>query len=88
MTRARGQPSRSLFNQEFPHQILVLAATVGGKTLDKVDAFHTERALPTKKRSVRSDESSWSLYCFAQRVDAATFRHLFGGKLFKRMPPS
>jgi hypothetical protein len=29
----------------------------------------------------------WSLYCFAQRVDAAAFRHLFGGQLFKRMPP-
>jgi hypothetical protein len=42
MTRARGQSSRAVFNQEFPHQILVLAATVGGKTLDKVIAFHDQ----------------------------------------------
>jgi hypothetical protein len=88
MTRARGQSLRTLIDREFPYQVLVLAESVGGEMLDKVDAFHTEHALPTKKRSVRRDDSLWSLYCFAQRVDAATFRHLFGGKLFKRMPPS
>jgi hypothetical protein len=50
-------------------------------------SFHATRGLPTKKRSVRRDDGLWSLYCFAQRVDAAAFRHLFGGQLFKRMPP-
>ena|GEM_PF-874736 len=82
MTCARGRSSRTLIDRDFPYQVLVLAESVGGEMLDKVDAFHTERALPTKKRSVRRDESLWSLFCFAQRVDAATFRHLFGGKLF------
>ena len=87
MTHARGQPSRTLLDREFPYQVLVLAESVGGEMLDKVDGFHTERGLPTKKRSVRRDDGLWSLYCFAQRVDAVDFRHLFGGQLFNRMPP-
>ena len=86
MTRARGQSSRTLLDREFPYQVLVLAESVGGEMLDNVDAFHAARGLPTKTRSVRRDDVLWSLYCFAQRVDASTFRHLFGGQLFKRMP--
>jgi len=66
----------------------LLAESVGGEMLGSVDAFHAERGLPTKKRSVRRDDGLWSLYCFAQRVDAAAFRDLFGGQLFKRMPPT
>jgi len=65
----------------------VQAESVGGDMLDSVDAFHTERGIPTKKRSVRRDDVELSLYCFAQRVDATGFRHLFGGQLFKRIPP-
>jgi len=87
MTRARGQSSRTLLDREFPYQVLVLAESVGGEMLGGVDAFHAERGLPTKKRLVRRDDGLWSLYCFAQRVDAAAFRHLFGGQVFKRMPP-
>jgi hypothetical protein len=30
----------TLLNREFSHQILVLAETVGGKTLDKATGFH------------------------------------------------
>ena len=87
MTRARGQSSRTLLDREFPYQVLVQAESVGGDMLDSVVAFHATRGLPTKKRSVRRDDVWWSLYCFAQRVDAAAFRHLLGGRLFKRKPP-
>jgi len=87
MTRARGQSSRTLLDREFPYQVLVQAESVGGDMLDSVVAFHATRGLPTKKRSVRRDDRLWLLYCFAQRVDGAAFLHLFGGRLFKRMPP-
>lgn len=33
MTRARGQLSRALLDREYPHQVLVLAESVGGKML-------------------------------------------------------
>ena len=87
MTRARGQSSRTLLDREFPYQVLVLAESVGDEVLDSVVAFDATRGLPTKKRSVRRDDGLWSLYCFAQRADANAFRHLFGGQVFKRMPP-
>jgi len=87
MTRARDQSSQTPLDREFPYQVLVLAESVGDEMLDNVGAFHAARGLPTKKRSVRKGDGLWSLYCFAQRVDAAAFRDLFGGQLFKRMPP-
>jgi hypothetical protein len=86
MTRARGQPSRSAFNQEFPHQILVLAATVGGKTLDKVIAFHDQAGVPIKSRSARKDDKWHLLYCFAERRHAVAFQLMFGGELLARRP--
>jgi len=84
MTRARGQSSRILLDREFPHQVLVLAKSVGGKILENVDAFHTARSIPTKKRSIRKDDLWWTLYCFAKRADAEAFRGVFGGEIFDR----
>jgi hypothetical protein len=40
MTRARGEPSRTLLDREYPHQVLVLAETLRGKVLDRVIDFH------------------------------------------------
>jgi hypothetical protein len=53
MTRARGQSSRTLIDRDFPYQVLVLAESVAGEMLDKVDAFHTERALPNGRQQTR-----------------------------------
>jgi hypothetical protein len=86
MIHARGRSTRTLLDLEFPYQVLVMAESVGGEMLDSVDAFHTTRGLPTKKRSVRRDDGLWSLYCFAQRVDATAFRHLFGGQIQANAP--
>src|SRR5262245_21414828 len=87
MTRARGQSSRTLLDREFPYQVVVQAESVGGDMPDSVVVFHATPGLPTKKRSVRRDDRLWLLYCFAQRADADAFRYLFGGQVFKRMPP-
>src|SRR5262245_11140029 len=85
MTRARGQSSQTLLDREFSHRVLVLAESVSGKKLDNVDAFHTARNIPTKKRSIRKDDVWWTLYCFAKRADAEAFRDLFGGEIFDRV---
>jgi hypothetical protein len=83
MTRARGQPTRTLLNRDFPYQVLVRAKSVGGKMLDNIDAFHTSRM----KRAARRADVWWSLYCFAQRANAQAFRDVFGGELFDLLPP-
>jgi len=81
MTRARGQPSRTLLDREYPHQVLVIADTVRGKTLDKVTDFHVKLGIPTKSRSVRKDDAWYSLYCFADPNHAKLFRAIFGGEV-------
>jgi hypothetical protein len=52
MTRARGQPPRTLLDREYPHQILVLAENVRGKTLDKVSDFHAKLGITRESRAV------------------------------------
>jgi hypothetical protein len=84
MTRARGQPSRTLLDREYPHQVLVLADTVRGKTLDTVTDFHVRLGIPTKSRSIRKDDAWYSLYCFADREHAKLFQVMFGGQSFRR----
>ena len=81
MTRARGQPPRTLLDREYPHQILVLAENVHGKTLDKVSDFHAKLGITRKSRSVRKDDACYSLYCFADLEHAKLFQAMFGGEL-------
>ena len=81
MTRARGQTSRTLLNREYPHQVLVRADNVAGKTLDKVADFHVKLGIGTKSRSIRKDDVWYSLYCFADREHAKLFQVLFGGEI-------
>jgi hypothetical protein len=65
-TRARGQPSRPLFNREFPHQVLILADNVRGRALDSINAFHDDAGVPIKSCSARKDDKWDRLYCFAE----------------------
>ena len=81
MTRARGQPSRTLLDCEYPHQVLVPSESVGGKMLEEeVDTFHAKLGIPTKRRSIRKKDAWYSLYCFADPDHAKLFRVMFGGE--------
>jgi hypothetical protein len=81
MTRARGQPSRSLLDREYPHQVLVLAETLRGKVLDRVIDFHRNLGIPTKSRSIRKLDAWYTLYCFADPDHAKLFKVMFGGEI-------
>jgi hypothetical protein len=81
MTRARGQPPRTLLNREYPHQVLVRAENVRGNTLNKVADFHVKLGITTKSRSIRKDDAWYSLYCFAEREHARLFQVMFGGEI-------
>jgi hypothetical protein len=84
MTRARGQLSRALLNREYPHQVLVQAKNVGGKTLDNVSDFHAKLGITTKRLSIRKDDAWYSLYCFADREHAKLFQIMFDGEVVTR----
>jgi len=77
----RGQPSRSVLNREYPHQVLVPAWNVRGKRLDKVIAFRADIGARMTTRSQYKNDSWHELYCFADRRHADSFQRLFGGEL-------
>ena len=85
---ARGQPTRTLLNREFPHQVLILADNVRGRALDSISAFHDDAGVPIKSRSARKDDKWYRLYCFAERRHALSFQLKFGGELLDRPPPN
>jgi hypothetical protein len=85
---ARGQPTRTLLNREFPHQVLILADNVRGRALDSINAFHDDAGVPIKSRSARKDDKWYRLYCFAERRHALSFQLKFGGELLDRPPPN
>ena len=72
MILARGLLSRTLRNRQYPHQVLVPTENLRTKLLDEVSTFHTELRIPIERRSIRKDDLSCSLYCFA---DFATPQH-------------
>jgi hypothetical protein len=83
MTRAAGQSSRRLLEREYPHQVLVLAETVRGNTLDRAIAFHTNLGIPTRISSIRKKDVWYSLFRFADPNHAKLFQVMFGGDLIQ-----
>lgn len=87
-TPAKGEPSQTPFNREFPHRVLILADDMRGRAVDKVSAFHNNAGVPIKSRSARKDDNCYRLYCFAERRHALSFQLKFGGELLDRPPPN
>jgi hypothetical protein len=83
MTRARGQSSRRLLERDYPHQVLVPAETVRGKTLDRVIAFHSNLGISTRISSIRKEDAWYSLFRFADPNHAKLFQVMFGGDLIQ-----
>ena len=82
MIRTDGQSSRLVLRRENPHQVLVLADSVRGRTFNRVLAFHDQANVRIKNCTVRKDDKWYLLYCFAERNNATAFHLAFGGELF------
>ena len=67
--------------------MLVPTENLRAKVLDEVSTFHTELRIPIERRSIRKDDLSCSLYCFADLRHAATFQIVFGGELVSQRSP-
>jgi len=80
MTRARGQPSRTQRDRDFPFQVTVPAAIVHGKVLDRAIDFHLGLGLRVKTYSIFEGDAWFDTYCFADRQQAKSFKLVFGGK--------
>jgi hypothetical protein len=83
MTRARGQPTRSSIDREYPHQVIVPAEDVGGKHLAMVEAFHAQLDVLARSRSVFNDDRWYQIYCFREAHQARGFQAIFGGEIIQ-----
>lgn len=81
MTRARGQPSRTSIDREYPHQVTVPAGDVGGKNFDLIIVFHAQIGVPQRSRSIFKDDRWYDIYCFADPQHAVSFQAIFGGEI-------
>jgi hypothetical protein len=86
MAHARDQSSRSILRREYPHQVLVLADSVRGRTFNRVLAFHDQVGVRIKNCTDRKDDKWYLLYCFGERENAVAFKSMFGGELFDSSP--
>jgi hypothetical protein len=84
MTHARDQSSGSILRHEYPHQVLVLADSVRGRTFNRVLAFHDLAGVRIKNCTDRKDDKWYLRYCFGERENAVAFQSMFGGELFDR----
>ena len=84
MTHARDQSSGSILRREYPHQVLVPADSVRGRTFNRVLAFHDQAGVRIKNCTDRKDDKWYLRYCFGERENAVGFQSMFGGELFDR----
>jgi len=84
MTRINGQSSRSILRSENPHQVLVLADSVRGRTFNRVLSFHEQAGVRIKNCTDRKDDKWHLLYCFKEHENAVAFQSMFGGELLDR----
>ena len=84
MTRTLGQSSQSILRRENPHQVLVLADSIRGRTFNRVLAFHDLAGVRIKNCTERKDDKWHLLYCFKELKNATAFQSMFGGELFTR----
>jgi hypothetical protein len=84
MTHARDQSSGSILRREYPHQVLVPADSIRGRTFNRVLAFHDQAGVRIKNCTDRKDDKWYLRYCFGERENAVAFQSMFGGELFDR----
>jgi hypothetical protein len=66
--------------RDFPHIVELSAKNVAGGNLDRVFAFHSERAIESRRgRGQRRDDRDFVRWCFADAMVAPDFCDRFGG---------
>lgn len=81
MTRARGQPPRSMIDREYPHQVIVPAEDVGGDKIPMVDVALAQLEAAKGIRWLRKDDRDHLVYCFREAGQARAFQAIFGGEI-------
>jgi hypothetical protein len=84
MTARKGEMTKTWLDQKFPHQVAIPAMRCAG-TADgpHIQIFCNQVNVAPRHHSVRRDDKSYVVYCFADPQHAESFAAIFGGEPFK-----
>jgi hypothetical protein len=79
LVRYKGVPSKASIRREFPHDVVVPWAAVGGKQIPFVDVFFAQAGQPKHFSSLRKVDADFYIYHFADPQHARSFAAMFDG---------
>src|SRR5258708_11336354 len=82
MTRRKGELSANRIDREWPHQVAVPANQNTGKNDDIMHEFCRKLSLCPRGHTLRRDDVTYSVFCFADASHAERFCERFGGERF------
>jgi hypothetical protein len=83
MPHAKGQLSRTMLNERFPHQVIARADTLTGVEKNKqITTFIFSVDGSLQGRSVLKDDEWHRVVCFREREHVEEFQRRFGGEPF------
>ena len=83
MTNRKGEPTKTWLDKNFPHQVAIPAMRCTG-TADgpQIQIFCHQVNVAPRHHSVRRDDKSYVVYCFANPQHAKAFAAIFEGEPF------
>jgi hypothetical protein len=83
MTSRKGEPTKTWLDRNFPHQVAIPALRCMG-TADgpHIQIFCMQANVAPRHHSVRRNDKSYVVYCFANPKHAEAFAAIFDGEPF------
>src|SRR5712671_1666006 len=82
MTRRKGEITPSTIDREWPHQVALPADQVAGKNYSITQNLCRGLSLCPRGHTVRRDNITYTVFCFADPAHADLFRERFNGERF------
>jgi hypothetical protein len=82
MTRRKGELSAKTIDRDWPHQVALPAEQVLGESYRITHEFCRALSLCPRGHTVRRDNTTYSVFCFADPSHAELFRERFRGEHF------
>jgi hypothetical protein len=82
MTGRKGELTRATVDREWPHQVALPADRVKGANNAVIHEFCRGLSLYPRNHTVRRDDVTYIVFCFAKPSHAERFRERFGGERF------
>jgi hypothetical protein len=82
MSNRKGELSHAAVDREWPHQVALPAGFVTGSKHEIIERIKADLGGCSRGHSVRHNDTSYVVFCFADSSKANIFRELFHGEPF------